>query len=147
MHSPRPPRIRTEVPALSAPAGRRGLFDRLLPRRGAGGSAASLPSPAGHRRNPGATSRRTLIFGALLLCVLGVLAFTSWSHAKSSLGSFGSGSSEDASADWTSALQHGDWAALNLTDIQDFCLQPWWQRGTNASFLQACQVPAWELRL
>ena len=71
--------------------------------------------------------------------MLGVLAFTSWGHAKSSFGGFGSDGHATA-VDWTSALQHGDWAALNLTDIQDFCLQPWWQRGANASFLQACQV-------
>ena len=71
--------------------------------------------------------------------MLGVLAFTSWGHAKSSFGGFGSDRHATA-VDWTSALQHGDWAALNLTDIQDFCRQPWWQRGANASFLQACQV-------
>ena len=139
MHSPRPPRIRTEAPSLGGTVARRGFLDRLLQRRaGAGPSAGSLPSP-GLRRSSAAASRRSLIFGAFFLCVLGVLAFTTWGHAKSRLGVFGT-AGQDAALDWTSALQHGDWAALNLTDIQDFCLQPWWQRSVNASFLQACQV-------
>ena len=38
------------------------------------------------------------------------------------------------------AQERSAWAARNLTQVYDFCLQPWWQRSANASFLQACQV-------